>query len=424
MTGTGTSHRGLSLLAHLAVQGKYTLFMALIEKGVYFLLFASLARTLDAQAYGAVVATFAFVNILNAFFELGFGAYIQREVSAGAGGTDTVVGTVLLFKAAASIAFGGAVWLYFLVFGMPFNADAAIIALLVYLTGFGSVLAKVLYGKGLFRASFTALAKSRVIVPLGLGAAFLSGAPPTVILLSLLAAVTSQTVLLFVTVQRTGSAIRWRFDRALLGRILRSSLPMGTGVFFVWVYDKMDVLLIQHLITTDAVAMYATAYSLYKFPHIAAGMLLTPMYTELSSRFGNEGKVRLHDILPTAGLLLAMSILCAALLSLMPEFLLSLAYGERYATSASLLRPLCIALPALFLNNLTGVMLNAVRRERTAMLSALWALIANIGLNILLLPLIGIMGAVVATIAAEYLIVIIQAAALRRSSIIVTGSTV
>ena len=98
-----------------------------------------------------------------------------------------------------------------------------------------------------------------------------------------------------------------------------------------------------------------------------------------------------------------------------PESLLSLIYGESYRVSGKMLGLLSIALPGLLLNNFTGVMLNSIRQERKAMLSAFFAMLVNLVTNILLLEKIGIMAAVIATISAEYVILVIQLYYLNKS---------
>lgn len=405
-------------LARLMGQGKYTLFMAMVEKGVYFLLFAVLARELDIASYGSVVAMFTFVNILHAFFELGFGAYVQREVSTGRKDTGAMVGTILLFKAGAFIPFAAIAGMYTAHSVFTFPVEAAVIIMTVYLSGIAALLAKVLYGTGMFRESFTAMASSRALIPIGMGLILLFDIPATALIVTLCLAVLFQTVLLFSTVTGVVGAIRWSFDRMQLMEVLRSSVPMGLGVSFVWIYDKLDVLLIQHLIDPVSVAMYAVAYSIYKFPQIFSSIILTPLFSALSSSFVRDGTLYRDELKESAVALIAMSAVMIGVMTAIPEELLTLVFGERYAASADALRLLSLALPALFMNNLTGIMLNAARQERLAMISALAALTVNIGVNIALLPSIGIMGAVTGTIITEYTIAGIQIVMLYRSGAI------
>ena len=69
---------------------------------------------------------------------------------------------------------------------------------------------------------------------------------------------------------------------------------------------------------------------------------------------------------------------------------------------------LCIAIPGLFLDELMGTTLYSIRKEKAAMYSRFIAVVINIGINIILLKRIGIEGAIIATIAAEYSSFIIQ----------------
>jgi len=90
------------------------------------------------------------------------------------------------------------------------------------------------------------------------------------------------------------------------------------------------------------------------------------------------------------------------------DFLIENTYGEKYVPSAEILRYLVLALPFLFLNNLTGVTLNSINKEKLAFFSTTTASVFNILLNLLLIKMIGITGAVVSTIMTELLVFLMQ----------------
>jgi len=135
---------------------------------------------------------------------------------------------------------------------------------------------------------------------------------------------------------------------------------------------------------------------------------MIPFFTEISERYASEGSIGINELYKPSFVILMISILMILVYNCFPNLLLSLAYGKSYSNSGWILGMLSFALPGLLLNNLTGVTLNAIRKERNVMNSTFVALLVNVGLNVLLLPWIGIVGAIAATIIAEYSILCIQ----------------
>lgn len=412
------------MLTSLIKKGKYTLFMSLIERGVFFLIFVYLAHHSDAKEYGLILSAFAFANILNAFFEMGFGAYIQREVAVNPITAKVQLKNIVTVKTIAIFLFFLITIFYYSISKISITIEIILITTLIYITGFGSLFSKYLYGLNKYEESFFALMKSRLIIPVGLGIILLFHLPSYVVFLFLLIAISVQTFTLYQCIAVDGSKISFQLNKEILISILQSSLPMGIGVAFVWVYDKMDVLFIGHIIGIEMVAFYSVAYSLYKLPIIFSGVILTPLYSDLSNNYTRQKRINLYELWKPILALVLSSVGILIVYNSIPEILLKVVYGRQYVQSAWMLGMLAFALPALYLNNFTGVILNSIRREKKAMQSAFWALIVNIGLNILLLPTIGIIGAVIATISTEYSILIIQCFYLKQSKSIFWEKTI
>ena len=389
--------------------------MALIEKGVYFLVFVYFARTTDVKEYGIFVAVFAFANILNSFFEFGFGSYFQRETASKQISINEEFNVALGFRIIAFTVYIIFTFFYYFYTNIPISSVVVLISCIIYLTGFSSLLSQILYGLNRYEDSFISLTKSRIIIPIGILILFLFSLSSYYILLFLFIAIFVQTYFLYLSVKKNGITVAPIFRSSVLRIVLQSSLPMGIGVSFVWIYDKIDVLLIQQLINAESVSYYSVAYSIYKIPQMISGVLLTPLFTDLSQRYSLYGKLYIDELLKPFSMLLGLSLVAIALFNIFPDTLLSLIYGNKYKESGIMLGLLSFALPGLFFNNFTGVMLNSIRQERKAMLSALFAMMVNILINIFFLKQIGIIAAVIATISAEYLILIIQCYYLSKS---------
>jgi O-antigen/teichoic acid export membrane protein len=183
---------------------------------------------------------------------------------------------------------------------------------------------------------------------------------------------------------------------------------MGIGVVFVWLYNKSDIILIQQFIGSREVAIYAAAYSVYQLSAFFPGIILVPLFTELSYDYNNNNFISFKKVVRAAFILSVVSVLFFVILFMVGDKIITIIYGLEYKSSSKILVYLIIAIPGLYLNNMTGVILNSIRREKVAMLSALFAFIINIVFNIIYIPQIGILAAVISTIITEYFIFIFQ----------------
>ena len=404
-----------SFFLGLVRKGKFFFYAVIVEKGVYFLVYVYLARVTTVAQYGELMATFVFANILNAVFEFGFAPYIQREAASKASSLTKQLGVVTLFKLVGFLPYAFFTILYFLIAGTTNPAAVILISLALYISNIGRIFSGVFFGLDRYNNSFYALLFSRVVIFAGIGILFFTTAEPWVVLLLLLCAMILQGVFLLRDLNGVHIPLSLDFDFALLKSIMKSSLPIGIGILCVWVYDKLDVLLINHFLGSESVSYYAVAYSIYKMPQILTGVVLVPLFTSFSNRYSIEKYLSVKEIAKPAVILLALSVIMILACTLFPELILKVTYGEKYAGAAWILSSLAPALPGLFLNNLTGVVLNSVRNERKAMSSAIYAFLLNVSMNIILLPVIGLRAAVLATVCVEYFILGIQLVYLKKS---------
>jgi O-antigen/teichoic acid export membrane protein len=198
--------------------------------------------------------------------------------------------------------------------------------------------------------------------------------------------------------------LQLRFDYSVLKKILYSSVPIGIGLIFVLVYDRIDVLIIERFLSFEAVAVYSIAYSLYKVPTIISGVILTPVFTDLSKSYSLNNKIEPHEILLVSLLLLIISVVAILFVNIFGETIILFFYSSKYSFSIPYLKYLVFALPGLFFNNLTGVISNSIRKEKIPMISNGFGALIHVTINVVLIRFYGLWGAVAATIISEYFV--------------------
>ncbi|MBD3410262.1 MAG: oligosaccharide flippase family protein, partial [Ignavibacteriales bacterium] len=353
--------------------------------------------------------------------ELGFSVYLQRAAASDARFDERFLeaGRARLWS---SLPYLLLVALYFVAFGA---FDAALIALAagsVFALGVNVMLTHVLYGKGRYREAFVYLVVGRGALLAALGAAWFSEARYEWFFGAFVLGEAVRAALALRALRREGARIDRRLPRlGPLREILGSSTPFALSALCVILYDKIDIILLSEIGGLADAGMYAVAYALYRFPQAVTPAFYAPLFTNLSKTYAEKGVVRLSDIAtPVLGALATSAATVALYFAFAEQFVPAL-YGSAYAESAELATALSLALPGVFLNNATGVTLNAARRERTVFATTLGAAVVNVALNIALIPTYGAVGAVVAMIATEYSLFGAQAAAILGAKIVRTS---
>ncbi len=394
-----------SMKTHMR-DGFFVVASNLLEKGVFFLLFLLIARNYSVEQYGLLVSAFAIGNIAGAFFDFGFVFAFQRESAAQ--------GDEFLKRLPAGIIFRFLCWVpYLLVVSATGTGGASnlhvliLLASAVYIYSINNDLNAVLNGQKSYKSVFRLLLIARsVLLVISAVLIYMGFALHPVLYMFLLSGVV-HFILLAGKLGLFRKSNEYFSITNVKGLVLLGA-PFSISYILNWVYDKVDVLLIERFLNLHAVAMYATAYSIYKLPQSFANGLITPLYTDFSNEYAENGYLQLQRNKSRILWVFLLSLFSGLVFYLFASEIILLMYGDKFKEADVLLTYLAIGLPFLLMNNVTGVMLNAIRREKAATFSVFAAGLLNISVNVMLLPVIGVAAAVFATIAAEAVILILQ----------------
>ncbi|MCK9210467.1 MAG: oligosaccharide flippase family protein [Ignavibacteriaceae bacterium] len=393
-----------STFKDLFKSGKYFLLNSLVEKLVYFVFFALLARMMVPEFYGQIIAVNAFSNILSSFFEFGLGFYIQREAAISHDKTDKIVATSIIIKIIGFFIIIPIVIIYF------HNSSISILLILAlslinYLVSSFSIFTGMLFGMQKFNRVFLSLLKARIIFLLLIALTFVLS-PRFEYLISAL--FISTIFYGYYIVKEAFQFIKPELIKNIgladIYSLIKLAAPFGLGVMFVWIYDRVDVLFLEKFVGLKAVADYSVAYSVYKLPMILSGIILMPWYSKMSKEFSLKKRIEITEIINVGGILIFIATVFILCFVLGGGEIIGLIFGGRYETSAWILALLSVTLPGLFMNNLTGVTLNAIKKEKYQAYGTLIGLILNIILGIYTIYYWGIFGALLTTIMTEYMV--------------------
>ena len=199
------------------------------------------------------------------------------------------------------------------------------------------------------------------------------------------------------------TALRHPVARAEIVTLLRFGLPLSASFALNYLLSTSDRMLVEYFLGSAAVGVYSVAYSLMDRVISSIFVAVTLAAFPLAIRaFEREGAAAATLQLRDNGrLLLAVVLPAAALLVCLNHQIAAVMVGEAFRGETQAIMPWVVlaALMAGFQLHLFDHAFHLKRRTLLSLCVTGPAALVNIGVNLLLLPRIGLMGAVWATLA-------------------------
>jgi len=173
---------------------------------------------------------------------------------------------------------------------------------------------------------------------------------------------------------------------------------------------NVDTLFLKIWFPLAVVGTYNAAAPIARIPLLAFGALSTVILPEVSANNHDAGKV-LRSSLKFVLLFVLPGVL---LVSLFPEFFISLFFGSKYAGSAAALQILVFSSLFLGLYKVFSSVLQGVGRQYAAAGIFVFVLALDIVLNVLLVPKMGMLGAAYANLGSGVAAAVLSFAAVKR----------
>lgn len=222
-----------------------------------------------------------------------------------------------------------------------------------------------------------------------------------------------------------GAFLYWRYVRPTAGQsarleletaveLLRQGLPFALNAAFSGIYIGADVVLLSWLSGPEEAGYYRAAASVVgplAFLAIALNDALLPRMSAAARHDSRDAALYLRVSLRLA--LLSSLPLCL-FLALFAPGVVGLLYGPKFGPTIAMLQIVSLVLPLRFLNNSLATGLTACDRQQWRMSCAAWAAAINVGLNLLVLPVLGGLGACLTTLATDLVMGLALAWGLRK----------
>ena len=208
--------------------------------------------------------------------------------------------------------------------------------------------------------------------------------------------------------------INWKFDKNISLSLLKDSWPLILSGVVVSIYMKVDQVLIKNMLDVKEVGYYAAAVRLsesWYFIPVAISNALFPAIIN-AKNIGRE--LYLNRLQKLYDLLAWIAIGISIPVSFFSSEIINLLYGSKYLSSAPILTIYIWAGASVFLGVASSQYLVAENLTRISFVRTSLGMIANVILNIILIPIYGIIGSAFATLI-SYTIAVFSIALFKQS---------
>jgi O-antigen/teichoic acid export membrane protein len=327
---------------------------------------------------GTLVATSGLLAVVQSVLLVGIGAFVVPEVLSGYGPGTVHLAIVFLAVIPLNL---GTLYLMGILNGLQRYGSFHTLRVLVIAAGAAGLVA--------LRLADALTVRGAVIVYL---------------------AANAMTALVAAVLMQRAERTELRFSYAVAHQLLAYGIKSHTSNVSGLLNERLDQLVISVLLAPARLGLYVIAVTMTSITNLvgtSVAFVALPAVTRLKTAEERAAAARRY----VASTFL-LSILVTAPVLLFTPWLIRLLFGEAFASAANVCRVLLVAAVVLGTGRAVGAILKAVNRPLDAGIAETLALLVTIGALAVLLPVMGIMGAGLASLFAY---VVSTAFALRRA---------
>lgn len=209
--------------------------------------------------------------------------------------------------------------------------------------------------------------------------------------------------LVMFTAARRAGLVEWsrrRIDYPETRRLVLASLPLLASTGLALIFHRMDLLMLGKLELAAQVGLYTAAIRVIDSVVLVPRVLGTALYPALRQRLEADPVVARQLLAESSRITLAVCSGIGVLVWVLAPRLLWLTPGPEFVPATEVLRLLSYGIVLQGLAHVVARLLLAVDAERDFLVAVSASLLVNFGLNLWLIPRMGIRGAAIATLVA------------------------
>jgi PST family polysaccharide transporter len=179
--------------------------------------------------------------------------------------------------------------------------------------------------------------------------------------------------------------------------LIRHSWPLLLSTAAIMVYMKIDQIMVQSLAGNEMAGIYAAAARISEIAYFLPSIVLTSVFPALTTLRKTDASKYTHKLTQLFSGISLVAYIIAIGITLGAPLAVSILYGPQYASAASILAVHIWALLWVCHGTLGQLFILNEKLTKLSLIKDCIAAFMNIGLNLLLIPRLGGIGAAIAT---------------------------
>lgn len=358
------------------------------------------ARYLGPNQYGLFSYVLAFTAIFGGIAKLGLDGIVVRELNNFPEKRDIYLGTAFWLKVISAL-----VVIALLAVIVPFSSNDSQTSLCIFIIAggflFNSFEVIEFYFQSQVNAKIVSICKAAQLFLSSIIKIYLVFAEAELIYFVLVSAFDSFSLAFsyFVAYRINQQTSFYKhFDLNVAKQLLKESWPLIFSMLFIVLYMKTDQVMIGNMLGDKEVGIYTAGIKFIQLPMLLPTIIVTSLFPAILSLKEKGGMIYKRRLQYLFSMMIYISLPLVLIFSFFSDVIIAQTFGKQYNLSANVLSLYCFALPFMFLAVASSRWFVAEKLQRLLFYRAMLGAAINIILNLALIPLIGINGAVLATI--------------------------
>lgn len=367
-----------------------------------------LARYLGTELFGIYNFIFAYLAFFGIIYDLGLYTILVREISRKNEFTNKLIGNAYLirgFLTFISVTFA-IIIINLTTYSAEIKSYVLIAAITLFFTSFSEFYTAIfqanlkmkysIYSKLVFK--FFSLVLIFLII-------YYKG-PLLYIIYALIVSELVKTLLNY-NFSRKFITTRFQLDFSMIKYLLISSTPLMLSGLVDVIHNRVDVIMLSYIIGFEDVGIYSAAYKISEPFGLIPYALMLSIFPLMSSAFNKAEEKLVNIYVLSYRYILIITVPVALLVTLLSESMIAVVYGQDFIEATLALQILIWTLVFLSLGRISLQFLVAINKQNLYFSCILAGAVFNILLNLFLIPKWNYIGASIATVMSNIVILIL-----------------
>ena len=367
---------------------------------VSFFIGVWLARYLGPENFGVLSYAVAFVGLFSFISSLGVDGILGRELIKFPEKRDELLGTAFYLKL-----IGGLMALAITIVSALLFSTSPLIKLLIILFSSSFIFQAI----NVINSYFYAEVKSKNNIKAVVTATTISSLLKIIVILLnggviwIVAVYVVDSFLqgagFMIMYKRYGLKIKnWFFNKSLAKDILKDSWPLMLASAASFIFLRIDQVMIGALLGEHEVGLYAAAVRLVEVWYFIPGIICGSLFPAIVNAKKNDLLIYKKRLKALYLLMIGISLFIAIISTILAPWIITLLFGLKYSGAVIILQIYVWSGIGLFVGVAINQYFLSENRSHTIFLYNLLSMSANVVLNIILIPRLGLTGAAWATL--------------------------